>query len=129
MAVVTLDHLKELAIRAKSEIAEVASAVADALEELNAQKPDKSQEVSATIPVVGWDSDTSAYPKYYDFIAIGVTAADEVIVNLDPDSVGIAVACGLCPTVETQDGKLRFRSLQVPTSAIAMKYRIQDGKE
>ena len=87
MAVVTLDHLKELAIRAKSEIAEVASAVADALEELNAQKPDKSQEVSATIPVVGWDSDTSAYPKYYDFIAIGVTAADEVIVNLDPDSV------------------------------------------
>ena len=53
MAVVTLDHLKSLALQAKSEIAEVASAAADALEELDAQKPDKSQEVSATIPVTG----------------------------------------------------------------------------
>ena len=45
MAVVTLDHLKSLALQAKSEIAEVASAAAEALEEMDAQKPDKSQEV------------------------------------------------------------------------------------
>ena len=129
MAVVTLDHLKSLALQAKSEIAEVASAAADALEEMDAQKPDKSQEVSATIPATGWSADTNAYPQYYDFTAAGVTAADDVRVFLDPASVSAAVACGLCPTVETQDGKLRFRALQGPASAISVKYRIQEGKE
>jgi hypothetical protein len=124
-----LSHLKSLALRAKSEIAEVATAVADAVEEIEAQKPDKSQEVSATIPANGWSADTNAYPKYYDLTAAGVTALDEVRVNLVPASVGSAVACGLCPTCETLAGKIRFRSLQVPASAISVKYRIQNGKE
>ena len=96
---------------------------------MDTQKLDKSQEVSATIPATGWSSDTNAYPNYYDVTAAGVTAADDVRVNLDPASVSAAVACGLCPTVETLAGKLRFRALQVPASAIAVKYRIQEGKE
>ncbi len=129
MAVVAFNHLKSLALKVKAEIAEVANAAADALEELEAQKPDKAQEVSATIPATGWSADTNAYPQYYDFTAAGVTAADDVRVFLDPASVSAAVACGLCPTVETQDGKLRFRALQVPASAISVKYRIQEGKE
>ena len=49
MAVVAFNHLKSLALKVKAEIAEVANAAADALEELEAQKPDKAQEVSATI--------------------------------------------------------------------------------
>lgn len=129
MAVVTFDHLKSLAVKARSEIAEVASAVADALEELEAQKPDKSQEVAATIPAAGWSSDTNAYPKYYDITAASVTATDEVRVNLDPVSVSAAVACGLCPTCETLAGKIRLRAMKVPAAAIAVKYRIQTGKE
>lgn len=129
MSVVTLNHLKSLALKAKAEIAEVAVAAADALEELEAQKPDKSQEVSATIPASGWSTDTNAYPKYFDLTADGVTAADEVRVNLVPASVSVAVACGLCPTCETLAGKIRFRALQAPASAISVKYRIQDGKE
>lgn len=129
MAVVTLDHLKELALKARSEIAEVASAVADALEEMDAQKPDKSQEVSVTIPATGWSTDTNAYPKYYDLTAAGVTELDEVRVNPDPATAAAMTACGFCPTCETLDGKIRFRAQVAPTSAIKVRYRIQQGKE
>ena len=129
MSVVTLNHMKSLALKAKSEISEVATATVEALEELEAQKPDKSQEVSAAISVSGWSSDTSAYPKYYDLTAAGVTDLDEVQVYLAPESVGTAVTCGLCPTCETLTGQIRFRALQIPSSAISVKYRIQEGKE
>ena len=129
MAVVTLDHLKELALKARSEIAEVASAVADALEEMDAQKPDKSQEVSATIPAAGWSTDTNAYPHYYDLTAAGVTALDEVRVNPDPASAHDMTACGFCPTCETLNGKIRFRAQAAPAAAISVRYRIQQGKE
>lgn len=129
MAVVTTQHLKSLAVRAKTEIAEVANAAAEAVEEIEAQKPDKAQEVSATIPATGWSTDTNAYPNYYDLTATGVTAADEVRVDLVPASISAAVACGLCPTCETAAGKIRFRALQVPASGIDVKYRIQQGKE
>ena len=132
MAVVTLDHLKSLALQAKSEIAEVASAAADALEEMDAQQTTLSRESLPTPPATCPASEhpfPPKHPQYYDFTAAGVTAADDVRVFLDPASVSAAVACGLCPTVETQDGKLRFRALQVPASAISVKYRIQEGKE
>ena len=119
MAVVAFNHLKSLALKVKAEIAEVANAAADALEELEAQKPDKAQEVSATIPVTGWSADTNAYPNYYDLTAV----------NPDPASVAVMVACGFCPTCEMLDGKIRFRALQVPASAISVRYRIQQGKE
>ena len=117
------------ALKVKAEIAEVANAAADALEELEAQKPDKAQEVSATIPVTGWSADTNAYPNYYDLTAAGVTEHDEARVNPDPASVAVMVACGFCPTCEMLDGKIRFRALQVPASAISVRYRIQQGKE
>ena len=92
MAVVAFNHLKSLALKVKAEIAEVANAAADALEELEAQKPDKAQEVSATIPVTGWSADTNAYPNYYDLTAAGVTEHDEARVNPDPASVAVMVA-------------------------------------
>ena len=120
MAVVAFNHLKSLALKVKAEIAEVANAAADALEELEAQKPDKAQEVSATIPVTGWSADTNAYPNYYDLTAAGVTEHDEARVNPDPASVAV---------MEMLDGKIRFRALQVPASAISVRYRIQQGKE
>ena len=123
MAVVVFNHLKSLALKVKAEIAEVANAAADALEELEAQKPDKAQEVSATIPVTGWSADTNAYPNYYDLTAAGVTEHDEARVNPDPASAAVMVAC------EMLDGKIRFRALQVPASAISVRYRIQQGKE
>lgn len=129
MAVIAFNHLKSLALKVKAEIAEVANAAADALEELEAQKPDKAQEVSATIPVTGWSADTNAYPNYYDLTAAGVTEHDEARVNPDPASVAVMVACGFCPTCEMLDGKIRFRALQVPASAISVRYRIQQGKE
>ena len=116
MAVVAFNHLKSLALKVKAEIAEVANAAADALEELEAQKPDKAQ-------------DTNADPNYYDLTAAGVTEHDEARVNPDPASVAVMVACGFCPTCEMLDGKIRFRALQVPASAISVRYRIQQGKE
>lgn len=59
----------------------------------------------------------------------GVTEHDEARVNPDPASVAVMVACGFCPTCEMLDGKIRFRALQVPASAISVRYRIQQGKE
>lgn len=118
MAVVAFNHLKSLALKVKAEIAEVANAAADALEELEAQKPDKAQEVSATIPVTGWSADTNAYPNYYDLTAAGVTEHDEARVNPDPASVAVMVACGFCPTCEMLDGKsdsVPCRSRPVPS--------------
>lgn len=129
MAVVTKNHLKSLALKAKTEISEVANAAAEAIEEVEGLKPDKAQEVSVTIPTTGWSTDTNAYPKYYDLTADGVTPLDEVRVNPDPATAHNMTACGFCPTCETMDGKIRFRSTLVPTADILVRYRIQQGKE
>jgi len=120
--------MKSLALRAKTEIAQLAQVTAEAIEEVEGLKLDKTQEVSATIPVSGWSTGTGSYPRYYDLTAADVTAADEVRVYLAYDSMQAAVDCGMSSTCETLAGKIRIRAKQVPASALSVKYRIEKGK-
>lgn len=128
MSVTTLNHMKSLALRAKTEIAQLAQVTAEAIEEVEGLKLDKTQEMSATIPVSGWLTGTGSYPRYYDLTVAGITAADEVRVYLAHDSMQTAVNCGMSSTCETLAGKIRIRAKQVPASALSVKYRIEKGK-
>lgn len=129
MSITTLAHMKSLALRAKSEIAQLAQATVEAVDEVESLKQDKTQGVSATIATSGWTTGTGSYPCYYDIAAAGITAADEVRVFLAPDSMKAAVDCGMSSTCETLAGKIRIRAKQAPTSAISVEYRIEKGKE
>lgn len=104
--------------------------VDEALEALDLEKQDLTNEVTASVPASGWGSDTAVadYPKYYDLTAAGITAKDSVSVIIAPASVATAVSCGICPTCETLAGKIRIRSAQVPSKAISVRYWIEKGK-
>ena len=95
-----------------------------------AKKQDKPAAVSCSIQTTGWAKDEMAgYPNYYDLPVEGLTAKDKAEINLAPSSMSAAVECGLCQTCETLAGKLRLRSVSVPTKAIAAEYWIEQGKE
>lgn len=75
-----------------------------------------------------WIEDSDANFKfYYDFTVDNLTANDIVIVNLTPESHGLSVKCGLCPTCEITDGNLRIRSKEIPTFYILGEYHILKG--
>lgn len=83
-----------------------------------------------SIPATGWKSSTSGpYKVYRDVSAASVTAADSVQVALAAGSMEAASACGLCPTVETLAGALRFRAVSAPKSALSGEYRILKGAQ
>ena len=54
------------------------------------------------------------YPYYADAVCDGATSLHTPIVTLDLDSLALAKACELCPTVETLTGALRFWAMSVP---------------
>lgn len=101
-----------------------------ALSEMDSEKLDKTNGVAATIPASGWASDTSIgdYPNYYDLAVTGVTASDRASVIISPTSIKTAISCGLCPTCETIEGKIRIRSVEIPSAAISVQYWIEKGK-
>ena len=126
---VDLNKLAKLS-HLRSGLVRLAGAVTEALEEMAAAKADKPSIVTATLPATGWNRDgSSAYPYYYDLAAAGVTAADIASVTVSPSGIGVAVACGLCPTNETIADAIRFRSYEAPTAAIAVEYEIAKGSE
>lgn len=126
---VDLNKLAKLS-HLRSGLVRLAGAVTEALEEMDAAKADKPSIVAATLPATGWNRDgSSAYPYYYDLAAAGVTAADIASVTVSPSGIGAAVACGLCPTNETIADAIRFRSYDIPATAIAVEYEIVKGSE
>lgn len=112
-------------------IGEVTGTVADALEELEIGKANKTNAVAIIIPTTGWGKDASnaSCPKYYDIAVDGLTAKDRAEIMIAPGSLDTAKACGLCPTNETLAGKIRVRATKVPVSAIVAEYWIENGKE
>ncbi len=129
-----LEHLKASSEASKNFVAgligEVVGTVAEALEEMKRAKADKASAIAITIPVSGWGSDNNAgYPKYYDIVVEGLTASDRAEITIAVDSMGTAKACGLCPTNETQEGRIRIRAASVPETEIAAECWIEDGKE
>lgn len=106
------------------------------LDALELGKENKVSPVSITIPAEGWASEEideeeteASYPFYYDVAAAGVTAKDSADVTISRASLDAAVGCGLCPTNETMEGKIRLRAMKAPTKAMAAEYRLRSGKE
>ncbi len=108
------------------------------LDDLELGKENKVSPVSITIPAEGWASEEidetgeeteASYPFYYDVAAAGVSAKDSVDVTISRASLAAAVGCGLCPTSETMEGKIRLRAMKAPTKAMAAEYRRRSGKE
>lgn len=133
--ITVLEHIRACAVASRNFvtglIGEVAGTVADALEELDRTKANKTGSTAVSIPVSGWGTDNSiaTYPKYYDIAVSGITAKDRAEITIASGSLDEAKACGLCPTNETLEGKIRLRSSSVPTMSIAVEYRVEKGKE
>lgn len=119
------EDIQGLATQTTQMFAEVDTALSD----MDNEKLDKTNEVAASIPANGWQSDTSVsdYPYYYDLAVTELTANDRASVIIAPTSVKTAVSCGICPTCESFAGKIRIRSVQVPSSTVAVCYRIEKG--
>lgn len=128
-----LDQLKTSMARAaawaSNQAAQVAQAAAEAMEELDGVKADKSEGVAVTIPTTGWSQDSGVYSYYYDIPADGVTAKDRADLALDPASIAAAVACGMCPATETLAGVIRVRAAKTPEAEMSEEYWIMKGKE
>lgn len=130
-----IEHLKACAEAAKrftnGLVAELAQTVTDAMQEMENVKADKQASVSVTIPTTGWgiDEASESYPNYCDITVAGVTAKDRVDIAIAPGSMDTAIDCGLCPTNETQAGKIRVWARTVPAGAISAEYRLSQGKE
>lgn len=130
-----IEHLKACAEAAKrftnGLVAELAQTVTDAMQEMENVKADKQASVSITIPTTGWgiDEASDSYPNYCDIPVEGVTAKDRADIAIAPGSMDTAIDCGLCPTNETQAGKIRVWARTVPAEAIAAEYRLSQGKE
>ena len=85
---------------------------------------------SITIPTSGWTAGTAGdYAYYIDIAAADITAADGVDVVLTAASISTAQACGLCPSVETRAGALRFRAVSIPGGSMTGEYRILRGEQ
>ena len=82
------------------------------------------------ISVDGWieDSDSDATFNFvYHFSVKGLTANDVVNINIAPDSLGICVNCGLCPTCEISDDIITLRSKSIPTDTISAEFYLLKG--
>lgn len=125
---VTLAQLKQFAADADERL--------DALE---VGKDNKVSPVSITIPTEGWASEEidetdeeetgASYPFYYDIPVTGATALHYAEVTITREGLDAATNCGLCPTCETSEGKIRLWAMQEPTEAIPALYRLHSGKE
>lgn len=129
------EHLRACAEAAKNFtnglVAELAQTVTEAMQELETVKADRQDSVSISIPTTGWgvDEASESYPNYYDITAAGVTVKDRADIAIAPNSMDAAVACGMCQTNETLEGKIRVWAKTVPTEAISAEYRLNQGKE
>lgn len=75
-----------------------------------------------TIPNTGWVATTpedDEYPYTLEIAAAGVLESHNANVTIDLLSVPVAAACGLCPTMQTLAGKLKFWARKIPSAAIS----------
>lgn len=121
----TLSQLRAVSQKSKDRAAQVADAAADALDEMDGVKADKTEFVFFSIPATGWKTDSSVpgYTNYIDIAISGLTAADYVAVDVAPASSVVARAANFVAT-ESRAGILRLRAASVPTAAISAQYYI-----
>ena len=74
-----------------------------------------TERYKVTIPVVGWEEDGSGlYPFRLDIPNEDISVNHTPDIAIEPDSMMTAVMCGLCPTAQTLNGKLRLFAQSVP---------------
>lgn len=103
--------------------------------ELEETKADKGEATPITIKASDWKlpegqetpATSEEYPYYLDIKVEGVTALDRATVTVAVEALSEAVKCGLCPTCETSDGKIRLWSASKPTADMAAEYWIEQG--
>ena len=83
--------------------------------------------VGITIPTTGWQESASGQYTVSLDIPAEITAGDGVDIVLSAEGLQAAQDCGLCPTVETLPGALRFRARSVPISSMTGEYRVLRG--
>ena len=78
-----------------------------------------TERYKVTIPIVGWEEDGSGlYPFHLDIPNEDISVNHTPDIAIEPDSMMTAVMCGLCPTAQTLNGKLRLFAQSVPDSPI-----------
>ena len=73
--------------------------------------------------VEGWiydDENETGYPYYYDLPVAGVTENNMAVASVPFASQNTAQACGLCPSNNTLTGYVRFYTVAVPSTEIAI---------
>lgn len=110
--------------------------VENCLNGLDATKANVAVKQEFTLAADSWieNTDETVLPSGYlhccTLRIAGVTANSRIDAVLDAASVYIAAACGLCPTTETADGIVIFRSRIVPQASISGQiYIMQNNKE
>ena len=130
------EYIKDL----RGDLAELATRVSDALQEvggailtLDESRAYVSARVSLTLAVSGWVEDSSAgvsdrYPYKYVLALSGVSADTRVDAVLDALSSATAGACGLCSVTETGEDVVIFRSMTIPPTALTGTLYITQGE-
>lgn len=83
--------------------------------------------VGITIPTTGWQASASGQYTVSLDIPAEITADDGVDIVLSAEGLQVANDCGLCPTVETLPGALRFLAISAPGSSMTGEYRVLRG--
>ena len=133
MSVSTLAQERTSFLRSKaytlSKIAELATAVAGAITDIYPSGG------SATINSANWHTDNTAdYPAYYDIAVSGVVATDRADVFFNGAELTKAENIGVSSTTETgvteqEQGYIRIRAAEVPTTNITVTYWITHKEE
>ena len=119
----TLGHADSAMEAQKNYTAKVAAAAADAINEIDGIKSDKSLSGTISIPTTGWNSDsTTGFPYYYDITVAGVTSDDRADLNIAIDSAIVATQCGFCLQTNTLSEKIRVRVASIPSDTIFADY-------
>lgn len=106
-----------------------------AILELEETKTDKWAATPITIPASGWklsegqgaEPSSETYPYYFDIEDENVTTLDRAEVTFSVGSLPEATSCGLCPTCETVNGRIRLWSSSKPEANITAEYWIEQG--
>lgn len=115
--------------RANTKLEAIATTAAEAIEEVCNNKADAPVWVSATLAVNSWvnNTDTAVKNAGYNFMCDttvpGVTVYDSAESIISPESVIATADCGMCPTTEVMNGKVRFYAINMPTANITVQIR------
>lgn len=125
MKSILLAHLQTALLAVKAYIANILTAITNAIIELDQKKADKPTFFSFTLPISAWQaSDEGSAYAYYATLAADVTSADMAEVTLSPQTLK-QLSASICPTGETLDGALMFWADEIPNVDISGMYEIK----